>query len=129
MTYQIGDFIIRLKNACMARRKSVIFSYSKINKAIGDILVKERFLESITEEIEDGKKTLVGNIRYEKRKPALIDVVIVSKPSLRIYTSAKNVGKKNKGFGIDVLSTSVGILTGKEAKKKQVGGELLFTIW
>lgn len=127
--YQIGDFTTRLKNACLARRKKVVFSYSKINKAIGNILVREGFLEGIQEEVENEIKSLVGKIAYRKRKPVLTDIVLVSKPSLRIYESAKNVKQRRLSQGIEVFTTNAGLLTGKEAKKQGIGGELLFRIW
>lgn len=129
MNYQVGDFIIRLKNACLARRRTVELPYSKLNKSVGEILVKNGFLGSIAEEEQDGKKVLIGTIRYEKRKPMVTDVHLVSKPSLRIYAKAKNVEKKKGRLGIEVISTSAGVMTGKEARKQGVGGELLFRIW
>lgn len=123
------DFIARLKNAYLARRRTVVFSYSKINVAAGKILVKNGFIEDIKEELQGDKKILVSKLRYEKRKPVVTDVVLVSKPSLRIYRSVKQILRQKKSLGIEVFSTNIGILTGKEAKKQGVGGELLFRIW
>lgn len=128
--YRLGDFIIRLKNASLARRRIVVFPYSKINKAISDILVKEGFLKSIAEETEGGKKTLVGQIQYQHRKPVFVDVALVSKPSLRIYTKGNSVAtRKRKGFRIEIISTSQGVMTSRAAQKIGIGGELLFQIW
>lgn len=123
------DFTSRLKNAYLARRRTVVFLYSKINKAAGEILVKNGFIKDIKEELQGDKKILVAHLRYEKRKPVVTDVVLVSKSSLRIYRSAKQVVGQKKSLGIEVFSTNIGILTGKEAKKQGVGGELLFRIW
>lgn len=128
--YRLGDYIIRFKNACLARRRTVEFSYSKINKDISDILVKEGYLISVEEATKEGKKTLIGHIRYEHRKPVLIDVALVSKPSLRIYTKGNSVAqRKRKGFRIEIISTSQGVMTSHKAQKKGIGGELLFQIW
>ncbi|MCL5438400.1 MAG: 30S ribosomal protein S8 [Patescibacteria group bacterium] len=130
MNYQVSDFVIRLKNACLAKKREITTPYTKIGKAIGDVLVKEKYLDSLRQEIVDGKKFLKAKIRYEKRRPVLSEVMIISKPSLRIYIQAKKETKrKNKNMGISVVSTNLGIMTEKEAKLKGVGGELLFTLW
>ena len=130
MNHKVSDFIIRIKNATMARRKEVVLPFSNINKEIGKVLVKEGFLESIKEENAKGKKSLIAVVRYEKRIPVLTDVVIISKPSLRVYESVKHVGNiERKGKKTVIISTSMGVMTGQEARKKGVGGEILFTIW
>ncbi len=129
MNYQIGDFIIRLKNAAKAHKKGVVADYSNINKAIGKVLIKEGFLHDIKEETVEGKKVLLATLRYQKRKPVITDVRVVSKPSLRVYEGSKNIFKYQGRETTVILSTNSGILTGKEAIKKGVGGELLFKIW
>lgn len=129
MTYQVSDFIIRIKNACLAKRHSLDLPYSKLNKEIGKVLVKEGFLENIKEKEISGKKTLEASIRYENRCPVLTEVEIVSKPSLRVYTKAKNVSRRKGTLGMSILSTNLGVMTEKEAKKKGVGGEFLFRVW
>lgn len=130
MNYLVSDFIIRLKNACLAKRRKVILPYSNMNKEIGEVLKREGFLKDIKEEINEGKKSLAGELRYEKRIPVMTDVSIVSKPALRVYVKkdARARGQK-RGFGVSMLSTSQGVMTGAEAKKKGIGGELLFKIW
>src|SRR5581483_452149 len=125
----ISDTIIRIKNASLARRKEISVSYSKLNKSVLQILEKEGYLKNVK---ESGKiqKNITAELRYENRIPVVTDAQIISKPSLRVYYSAKEI-KNLRGniLGVAVLSTSVGILTDKEAKKKGVGGELLFRIW
>ncbi len=127
--YRVGDFIIQLKNASMARKKDLTMSYSNISRAIAKVLVKEGFLESVKEVTVDGKKLLEVRLRYQRRRPAISDVTIISKPSLRTYISSHEVGRKQGRSAIAILSTNAGVLTGKEAIKKGVGGELLFKIW
>lgn len=128
--YLVADFIIRLKNAALARRREVILPYSKLNKAIGGVLVRQRLLGSIKEESTEGKKSLVAVIVYEKRLAAFNEVTIISKPSLRVYAPASDkVGLIGRGLGTTIVSTSQGVMTGKEAVKKGVGGEVLFKIW
>ncbi len=130
MNYQVADFIIRIKNAAAARRKSVSLPYTKMGKQIADILVQKGFLESVKEDQQENKKVLIAAIRYVDRTPIFSEVTIVSKPSLRVYTKAKDATRQSrKKAGISILSTSQGILSSDEAKKKSVGGELLFTMW
>lgn len=127
--YQVADFIIRLKNAALAKRRKVLLPNSKMNKTLGKILVAENFLKDIKEEVKDGQKNLVAQLRFEKRSPIFTDALIVSKPSLRVYARAKNIFKIKTKDKLAVLSTSKGIMTDVEAKKKGVGGEILFKIW
>ncbi|MBU2632391.1 30S ribosomal protein S8 [Patescibacteria group bacterium] len=130
MNYLVADFIIRIKNAVLANRKEVVLPYSKLNFSIGKVLVKQGFLEEIKEKEEDSKKTLVVKIKYEKRIPIFTDVTLISKPSLRVYTPAKRITEvQRRGRKTIILSTNQGVMTGLEAKKKGVGGEVLFAIW
>lgn len=122
--------IIRIKNAAMARRRSVELPYSKLCLAIAKTLVKEKYLVDVKEHADGGKKTLVATIAYEKRAPLFTDVVIMSKPSLRVYGRAtKKQELQGRGLGTTIVTTSQGVMTGREAVKKGVGGELLFRIW
>jgi len=130
MNYLVSDFTTRIKNACLSKRQTVLLPYSKITREIGKVLVKEHFLEDVKEEKIEGKKMLVGRIKYVKREPLLTGIQVMSKPSLRVYKSAKTVqASEKRGNFTSVYSTNQGILTGKEALKKGVGGELLFKIW
>lgn len=124
------DSIIRIKNSANARRREVILPYSKFVKAIGAVLVKEQYLESVKEEIVDGKKRLKAVIHYEHRQPFLTDVSVISKPSLRRYIATTEIAKRErKGLHTLILSTSKGVMTGKEAQKQKLGGELLLEVW
>jgi len=123
------DFVIQLKNAAMARKKDITTPYSNINKAIAKALTKEGFLDTVKEETVDGKRLLNIRLRYQSRKPAITDVILLSKPSLRKYVSAMEIGKAQGRSAVAVLSTNAGVLSGREAMKKKVGGEILFKIW
>ena len=130
MNYLVADFMIRIKNSAISKRKEVVLPFSNINKEIGKVLVKEGFLENITEENDEGKKMLKAIIRYEKRIPVFTDVIIISKPSLRVYEPAKKLNEiKKRGKRKVVLSTNKGVMTAEEAQKKGVGGEILFAVW
>lgn len=130
MNYQVGDFVIRLKNASLARRRTVLTAFSKSNKAMAEILLKEGFLSRVKQEEQDGKKIFSLTLAYEDRSPVMTGVLLFSKPSLRVYQKLKNIKNvKKRALGVEVLSTSKGLMTAAEAKKKGVGGELLFRIW
>lgn len=129
-SYHVSDFVIRLKNASLANRKTVVFPYTRINKEISNILVKHNFLENIKEDKKDDKKILSAKIAYNQRKPVFTDVLIISKPSLRVYSKKSMLLRAIRvGMGISVLSTSKGLMTEEEAAKQGIGGELLFRIW
>lgn len=127
MNYLVADVVIRLKNAVLARRRKVVFPYGRMTKAIAAVLVAEKYLSHVREEEVDGKKVIVADIAYANRLPLFTDVKIISKPSLRVYASSKNA--LQKGLGMTVVSTNQGVITGKEAVEKGIGGEVLFKIW
>lgn len=130
MNYKISDLIIRIKNAAMARRREVVVSDLRINKAICKVLVSEGFLEEFSPELADGKKVLILKIKYEKRNPVLTGLLVVSKPSLRKYATAAEIpGIQRRGHHTIIISTSKGIMTDREALKHNMGGEVLFRIW
>ncbi len=129
MNYTIGDFVIQLKNAALARKKELYVPYSNIQKAIGKVLVKEGFLEDVKEEEIEGKKLLYVKLRYQRRRPTVTDIALISKPSLRVYIGSDEIAKKQGQAKTVVLSTNMGLITGRDAIKKKVGGELLFKIW
>lgn len=130
MNHTVSDFVIRIKNAARARRKTVVLPYSGLTKNIGQVLVQEGFLDSVKEQADGNKKTLIAQITYEKLMPRFTDVIILSKPSLRKYARrSDDAGLRGKGLAMTIVSTSQGVMTGKEAFQKGVGGELLFKIW
>lgn len=126
--YTIGDFLIQLKNAYMAHKKEVVYPYAKIIVAIAKILADEGYLKKsgITE--ENGRKMIRVELLYKNKRPAMRDVKLVSKPSVHRYVTKVNIKKIVGNFGINVISTSKGVMTGKEALKAGVGGELLCEI-
>ncbi len=127
--YHVGDFILRIKNAYLARKKQVIMPFSKINQAVAKSLVKAGFISSVKEEEKESIKVIVCDLRYYNRRPVLHDVRLISKPSLRVYIDKEGLMRDKDKALTSILSTSFGVMTGKEAVKKGVGGELLFKIW
>jgi len=130
MNHSVSDFIIRIKNASMARRREVVLPYSNINFEIGKVLKKEGFLTEIKEGKDGNHRTLEATIAYEKRNPVLSNVIVISKPSLRVYKPSKTIRDiEIRGRHKVVMSTSQGVMIGADAKKKRIGGEILFEIW
>lgn len=123
--YTIGDFLIQLKNAYMAHKKEVVLPYAKIITSIGEILAKEGYVKKVTVEEKDGRKFVKVELLYKNRRPAMRDVKLISKPSIHRYVTKNNMKRIAGNFGISVVSTSSGVMTGKEALQKGVGGELL----
>ncbi len=113
----------------MARKKDITTPLSNINKGIAKALIKEGFLDSAKEETVEGRKVFSIKLRYQRRKPAISDVLLLSKPSLRKYVTASEIGRIQGRAAVAILSTNAGIISGREAIKKGVGGELLFKIW
>lgn len=129
MNYPIADFLIRLKNAYMARKKEVVYPYSKVILSIGKILKEEGYVKDIKETKEDNKKNLEILLLFKNRKAALNDVAIISKPSVHIYVNRKHVPSARGGFGISIVSTSKGLMTDKKARKEHIGGEVLCKVF
>lgn len=127
---KVQDFIIRIKNAARAQRREIILPFSKLGKEIGKVLVSEGFLDEVKEETKENKKFLKLKVAYDRRTPRFIDATLISKPTIKSYISAKKIFEfERKGKRTLVISTSKGIMTGKEAVKKGLGGEALFAIW
>lgn len=125
----IGDFLIRIKNGYLARHKTVETPYGKVLLEIGKILKIKGFIEDIKVQTAKEKKTIVITLAYPRRKAALTDLKRVSKPGLRIYVRKSRIPRVFGGFGTVILSTPQGIMTGGQAAKKNVGGEVLCKIW
>ena len=126
----VGDFIIQLKNAGMVRKAEVQVPYSKLKAAIADTLVTAGFIASATKHGKKVKKTLNVTLKYDAHGVHQIQgVKRVSKPGRRLYLSVSEIFPVKFGKGKRILSTPAGILTGEEAKEKNVGGEELFIIW
>lgn len=126
----ISDFLIRLKNAGYANKDSISVPFSKIKSAIANVLSDKGYIGEVSIK---GKtpKTMQLNVvvLYDNGRPRINDVNRISKPSRRMYEKAKNIKGYKKGYGLAVLSTPKGIMAHADAKKANVGGELLFTLW
>src|ERR1035437_702232 len=126
----ISNMIIVMKNGSLAGLESVSFPYSKMKNAIGECLKKEGYVSGVSKKVKKGVPVLeVGLIYGEDKKPKITEVERISKQSRRVYFGMKDIHSVRNGTGLLVLYTPKGILSGKGARKEQVGGEALFRIW
>ncbi len=130
LTDTIADMLTRIRNANSAKHDSVDIPASNMKKSIAQILVDEGYVKSF-QVIPDGKQGVIRIVlKYGADKAqTLTGLRRVSKPGLRIYTNCEDMPKVMKGLGIAILSTSKGIMTDRQARKENVGGEVLAFIW
>ncbi|KRL56374.1 30S ribosomal protein S8 [Furfurilactobacillus rossiae DSM 15814] len=130
MTDPIADFLTRIRNANMVRHDSVEVPASKIKHDIAEILKNEGFIRDV-EYIDDDKQGIIRVfLKYGKDGERVISgLKRISKPGLRSYVKADSVPKVLNGLGIAIISTSEGVITDKEARQKDVGGEVLAYVW
>ena len=130
ITDTIADMLTRIRNASSAKHDSVDIPASNVKKAIAQILLDEGYINNFTV-VEDGKQGMIKVVlKYGPNKASAISGIRrVSKPGLRIYSNVEDMPKVMKGLGIAIISTSKGIMTDKEARKANVGGEVLAYIW
>ncbi len=130
ITDPIADMLTRIRNANNQRHATVDIPASNMKKAIAKILLDEGYVKSV-EEIEDGTQGVIRvTLKYaENKQKVLTGLKRVSKPGLRIYVSKEELPQVLKGLGIAIISTSKGIMTDKEARRQNVGGEVLAFIW
>lgn len=129
-TDPIADYLTRLRNGIMAGHDAVVVPASKMKEQISSILKQEGYIHSFKAVEHEGRNYLIVNLKYVKDKQSVIHgLKRVSKPGLRVYAGVKEIPEVNGGLGITILSTPKGLLTGKEAKKQNVGGEILATVW
>ena len=121
----ISDLIVRLKNASAVGKESVALPYSGVKHAIAKVLEKEGYVADVSKK----NSSLVIKLVYQGGRPAIGGAKRISKPSRRMYLSVRDIHPVKRGHGLLVLSTPAGILSGKEAKQKRAGGEVLFEIW
>jgi small subunit ribosomal protein S8 len=130
ITDSIADMLTRIRNANSAKHDTVQIPASNIKKSIAQILVDEGYIKSF-KVIEDGKQGIIEiALKYGPNKSQVITGLRrVSKPGLRIYSNCEDMPRVQNGLGIVILSTSKGIMTDKEARKANVGGEVLAYVW
>ncbi|MFM8715999.1 MAG: 30S ribosomal protein S8 [Spartobacteria bacterium] len=129
MTDPIADMLARLRNAAAAGQASLTLPYSKLKSDIAQILKKEGYIKETELVTIEGHQNIKIQTKFVNKTSAITGLKRVSRPGLRRYVGAGEIPRVLGGMGIAVLSTSRGILTGHEARKQKVGGELLAYIW
>lgn len=126
MTDPIADMLTRIRNATLARKSSVDIPYSKMKYTLANILLNEEYVQSV--ELAQNKLSFRMYLRYAEGQSVIRQIERMSKPGRRLYIPKDKIPVVLSGFGIAILSTSQGLLTNKEAKKKGVGGEYICTV-
>jgi small subunit ribosomal protein S8 len=125
----IADMLTRIRNASRARHEEVVVPASKTKLAIARILKDEGFIDDFSE-LQEGPRNLVKiRLRYVGKVPVVSGLKRVSKPGLRVYAAKTEIPRVLGGLGVVIVSTSHGIMTGTEARKGQLGGEILAYVW
>lgn len=122
----ISNMLVSIKNAYMAKKDNLLVPYSKFKFAVAKVLEKEGYV-GLVEKHKSGKIEI--NLVYQNQKPRLTEVKRISKLGLRVYTKSKNIKKVKGGLGITIISTPKGVMTGKIAKEKKLGGEVICQVW
>lgn len=129
MTDPIADMIIRVKNAFLASKATVEIPHSKMKEALAKILVAEGYVETFEVKATVPQKTIEIKLKYIGKVPAITEVRRLSKPGRRMYATVNDIPRALGGYGVTIVSTSKGVITDKDARKMNVGGELLCQIW
>lgn len=139
MTDPITDMLNRIRNALMVSHPTVSIPFSKSKYEIAKILEKQGFIKKVGRKGRRTKKVLEITLKYKKEnpdkgeigemRPVISSLKRVSRPGQRIYAGAKEIRQIQEGYGIAIISTSKGMMTDKEARKKKLGGEIICEIW
>ncbi len=129
-TDPIAELLTRIRNAMRARFNQVEIAHSNLREAICRVLVAEGFLSGMEVTGEAPKRRLTLGLRYTPSRTAIISgIQRVSRPSIRRYAGAKTMPRISSGIGVHIVSTPLGVMTDREARRKNVGGEVLLRVW
>ncbi len=122
--YPVGDFLIRVKNAAMAKNKEVSFWGIKRVISVAEAMKKLGYFDGVKTE----KQKLTVSLSFKSKKPLLMDIKLISKPGLRVYMSTSEIEKK-KGPSVYLVSTPKGVISSRQAVKERMGGEVIAEVW
>ncbi len=129
-TDPIAELLTRIRNAMRARYNDLTLPHSRLREAICRVLLAEGFIGGVEVGGEVPKKMLALKLRYSAaREPVIRGISRVSKPSRRRYAGIDEIGKVRGAMGVQIVSTPLGVMTGREARRKKVGGEILCRVW
>jgi len=124
----ISDLLTRIRNAGMARHAKVTIPHSKLKESVAAILKQEGYVADVT--VEGATiKSIVVSLKYEQRRPVIVGLRQISTPGLRRYVRSTEIPRVLGGMGVAVVSTSRGVMSGQDAKKQNLGGELVCYVW
>jgi small subunit ribosomal protein S8 len=130
MTDPIADMLTRIRNGLQARHASVEMPASKVKTAIAEVLKDEGYIKAYTTVGEGPTRALKVELRYVgKNEPVLSGLKRISKPGLRVYTGASEIPRVFGGLGVAIVSTSRGVMSGAQARKQGIGGEVICHVW
>lgn len=129
MTDPITDMLTRIKNAYLAKKRTVNVPHSKVKEAIAQVLVDKKYIHGFEVTGNSPQPQLVITLAYDGKRPMLTDVKRVSKPGRRMYAPALRIPKTLGGYGLTIISTSKGIMSDADARKQNIGGEVLCQVW
>lgn len=129
ITDPIGDMLIRIKNANQRKTREVSIPHSKVKETLAGILKTEGFIVDFTVSGEGIEKAIIVTLKYKGNQKAITGVKRISKPGLRVYVKSEEMPSVLSGFGIAIVSSSKGMITDKQARKENVGGEVLAYVW
>jgi len=130
VTDPIADMLTRIRNASAARHKELTLPSSRMKREIARILTEEGFIESFETQPDPVQDRLVLRLKYvEGRTPVVAGLKRISKPGLRVYARKTEIPRVLGGLGLAILSTSHGVMTGSDARKRNLGGEVLCYVW
>ena len=125
----IGDMLARIKNSQMRSQKKVEMPSSKFKTKIADVLKNEGYIVNYKVQNMEGKDNLLIDLKYNSGNPVINSIQRVSKPGRRIFSSAESLPKVSNGLGIAIISTPKGVMTDQDARKNQVGGEIICKVF
>lgn len=125
----IADMLTSIRNAQAVHKEIVRTPFSKIKLEIAKVLEREGFTNKTERKGRKTKKLIEITLKYEGKEPAISGLKKVSKPGQRIYIGAQEIRPVRSGYGISIVSTSKGLMTGKEARRQNLGGEIMCKIW
>jgi small subunit ribosomal protein S8 len=130
MTDPIADLLTRIRNGAQARKEQVDVPWSKVKTHLVEVLTAEGYLKEHSIVEQDGHRVLRVWLRYDaQNRPVITGLKRVSRPSLRVYVGADDIPAIRGGLGVNIISTPAGILADREARKRNVGGELVCSVW
>lgn len=125
----VADFLARIRNAIRARHQKLDVPASKLKAEIARILKEEGYISNYKTQEEDGKQVLRVYLKYVGNEAAIRDLARVSRPGCRVYIGRDEIKRVQGGMGISIMTTPKGVMTGRQARRDGVGGELLCEVW